>query len=179
MKHRSKTLRERRNGDQASQLTKEETLSNKEVKKKIITFENLLKNMQLYAADYINAYIYSMLFQDSEKPVELNFQGQEPYSSASSASSGTKANQQSHSPPFVLFPVAASHHQKMSPRNKGHPNGTKNIKNRPPLPNSKTRPTTHNEDSGNMYRLNRVSRSASTREFRKLYQNKQLESIYA
>ncbi|KAH9691856.1 protein kinase domain-containing protein [Citrus sinensis] len=139
MKHRSKTLRERRIGDQASQLTKEETLSNK----------------------------------------ELNFQGQEPYSSASSASSGTKANQQSHSPPFVLFPVAASHHQKMSPRNKGHPNGTKNIKNRPPLPNSKTRPTTHNEDSGNMYRLNRVSRSASTREFRKLYQNKQLESIYA
>lgn len=135
--------------------------------------------MQLYAADYINAYIYSMLFQDSEKPVELNFQGQEPYSSASSASSGTKANQQSHSPPFVLFPVAASHHQKMSPRNKGHPNGTKNIKNQPPLPNSKTRPTTHNEDSGNMYRLNRVSRSASTREFRKLYQNKQLESIYA
>ncbi|KAH9691861.1 protein kinase domain-containing protein [Citrus sinensis] len=117
--------------------------------------------------------------EDSEKHVELNFQGQEPYSSASSASSGTKANQQSHSPPFVLFPVAASHHQKMSPRNKGHPNGTKNIKNRPPLPNSKTRPTTHNEDSGNMYRLNRVSRSASTREFRKLYQNKQLESIYA
>ncbi|KAK9216392.1 hypothetical protein WN944_008401 [Citrus x changshan-huyou] len=117
--------------------------------------------------------------QDSEKPVELNFQGQEPYSSASSASSGTKTNQQSHSPPFMLFPVAASHHQKMSPRNKGHPNGTKNIKNRPPLPNSKTRPTTHNEDSGNMYRLNRVSRSASTREFRKLYQNKQLESIYA
>ncbi|KAH9757697.1 protein kinase domain-containing protein [Citrus sinensis] len=117
--------------------------------------------------------------QDSEKPVELNFQGQEPYSSASSASSGTKTNQQSHSPPFMLFPVAASHHQKMSPRNKGHPNGTKNIKNQPPLPNSKTRPTTHNEDSGNMYRLNRVSRSASTREFRKLYQNKQLESIYA
>lgn len=34
MKHRSKTLRERRIGDQASQLTKEETLSNKEVKKK-------------------------------------------------------------------------------------------------------------------------------------------------
>lgn len=34
MKHRSKTLRERRIRDQASQLPKEEILSNKEVKKK-------------------------------------------------------------------------------------------------------------------------------------------------
>ncbi|KAJ4701039.1 Serine/threonine-protein kinase [Melia azedarach] len=116
--------------------------------------------------------------EDSEKPAELNFQGQEPPSTASSASSGAKQSRQSQSPPFSLSPVASSH-QKMSPRTQGHPNASKNIKNRPPLPTSKTRTTNYNEDNGNMYRLNRINRSASTREFRKLNQNKQLETLYA
>ncbi|KAK0576220.1 hypothetical protein LWI29_013850 [Acer saccharum] len=120
MKKRSQTLRERRSKDQATELSKEEIVFNKE---------------------------------ELEKGVRLNVHGQDPSSSASSASSGSKPNQKSESPPFLLSPVAG-------------------MKNRPPLPTSKTRGTDYDNDNGNMYRINQINRSASTRDFRRLNQRK-------
>nr|QYW07103.1 cyclin-dependent kinase like 4 [Dimocarpus longan] len=107
--------------------------------------------------------------EELEQGARLKVQGQEPSSSASSASSGAKKNQMPESPTFLLSPVA-TYHETTSPRTKG-------AKNRPPLPTSKTFGANYDEDNGNMYRINQVNRSASTRDFRRLNQSKQLESL--
>ncbi|KAK6131373.1 hypothetical protein DH2020_034858 [Rehmannia glutinosa] len=59
--------------------------------------------------------------------------------------------------------------RKMSPRTEAHPNATKNIKNRPPLPSAKRRTTNYNMDGTN--RFGPVRRSASSRDFRSLENN--------
>ncbi|KAL7262792.1 hypothetical protein ACSBR1_001030 [Camellia fascicularis] len=115
--------------------------------------------------------------EDPKKREELNLQ--QGSSTGTSTSSSMKQSNQEGSPPpppHLLSPyVLSSQQQKMFNRSDAHPNATKNIKNPPPLPNAKTRPIKYNFDNvddDNMYRLNQVQRSASTREFRKLDQRK-------
>ncbi|KAL5843672.1 hypothetical protein ACOSQ4_009630 [Xanthoceras sorbifolium] len=107
--------------------------------------------------------------EELEKGDRLHVQGQVPSSSASSASSGAKLSQKPDSPSSYLSPIAA-YRENMSPRIQG-------MKNRPPLPTSKTRGTNYDEDNGKTYRINQINRSVSTREFRRLNQSKQLESL--
>ncbi|XP_031251025.1 probable serine/threonine-protein kinase At1g54610 [Pistacia vera] len=144
MKHRSKTHRERRIKDQATELPKPENESNNE--------------------------------EPEEKIVELDVQRHEPSSSTSSTSSSAKQSNQTDTLPFLLSGPTDSR-QKMSPGTHDHPNAGKNIKNRPPLPPSRTRSNNYNDNADNKYRLNQVHRSASTREFRKLSHNNNLETL--
>ncbi|CAL5386340.1 unnamed protein product [Camellia sinensis] len=115
--------------------------------------------------------------QDPKKREELNLQ-QGSSTGTSTSSSMMQSNQEGSPPPppRLLSPYAlSSQQQKMFNRSDAHPNATKNIKNLPPLPNAKTRPIKYNfdnDDDDNMYRLNQVQRSVSTREFRKLDQRK-------
>ncbi|KAJ9146092.1 hypothetical protein P3X46_028402 [Hevea brasiliensis] len=88
---------------------------------------------------------------------------QEPGSSTSSSSSGTKLTRQAESPPFLASPFPSSKQTIMSPRTRGLL----------PLPAYKTSSKKYNNDS--LYILNQVNRSASTREFRKLNQGKRLQ----
>lgn len=90
-----------------------------------------------------------------------------PPFTTSSNSSGVKPSSQTESPPFLLCPDLSSN-QRMSPRTLDHPNATKNIKNLPPspIPTSRTRIANYDKDN-DMYRLNSVHRSASTRDFRR------------
>lgn len=106
------------------------------------------------------------MLQEMEKTAERNTQSEEPGSTTSSTSSSVNLAGQKESPYYSLSPVIPCS-QKMSQRNRGYPNGSKNHKNLPPLPKSKSRITGNDKDS-NMYRANRVSRSTSTREFRNL-----------
>ncbi|EOY16810.1 Serine/threonine-protein kinase [Theobroma cacao] len=111
--------------------------------------------------------------EDTKKTAEPNVQVQEPSSSTTSTSSGSKPTQV-ESPSLFLSPVASSG-QKISPYTHVHSSASRCIRNRPPLPSSQTRAANYQKDNGNMYRLNQVSRSASTREFRTLNQRKHLE----
>ncbi|XP_047342193.1 probable serine/threonine-protein kinase At1g54610 [Impatiens glandulifera] len=61
--------------------------------------------------------------------------------------------------------------RKLSPRTEDHPNGTKNIKNRPPLPNGKARNSWREGGSNaNGRRFSQVRRSVSARDMQKLEQ---------
>ncbi|XWS24927.1 hypothetical protein CRYUN_Cryun27aG0026700 [Craigia yunnanensis] len=111
--------------------------------------------------------------EDTMKTTEPNVQVQEPGSSTTSTSSGSKPIQV-ESPTLLLSPVAYSR-QKTSPSTHVHSSASRNIRNRPPLPSSQTRAPNYQKDNGNMYRLNQAGRSASTREFRTLNQRKHLE----
>ncbi|KAK8349252.1 hypothetical protein V6Z12_A06G130300 [Gossypium hirsutum] len=109
--------------------------------------------------------------EDSKTP-EPNVQVQEGGSSTTSTSSGSKQTQV-ESPSLLLSPFAASG-QKTSPNTNVYSNGSKNIRNRPPLPKSQTRAKNYQKNNDNTYRISQVSRSASTREFSTLNQGKQL-----
>ncbi|XP_022772372.1 probable serine/threonine-protein kinase At1g54610 [Durio zibethinus] len=113
--------------------------------------------------------------EGTKKSTESKMQVEEPGSStmATSTSSGSKPTQV-ESPPLLLSLVASSG-QKTSPSTHVHSSASRNITNRPPLPGSQTRAPNYQKDKGNMYRLNQVGRSASTREFRTLNQRKHLE----
>ncbi|XWS15294.1 hypothetical protein CRYUN_Cryun35bG0083600 [Craigia yunnanensis] len=111
--------------------------------------------------------------EDTKKTTEPNAQVQEPGSSTTSTSSGSKPTE-AESPSFLLSPVASSG-QKTSAITHVHPSASRNIRNRPPLPNTQTRAPNYQKDTGNMYKLNQVGRSASIREFRTLNQRKHLE----
>lgn len=100
-----------------------------------------------------------------EKTADSNFESEEPGSTTTSNSSSVHHAGRKESPILSPSPV------------QGHPDTTKNMKNLPPLPKSKARTTKYNKD-GNMYSSNQISRSASSREFRKLNQRDQLE-VYA
>lgn len=103
-------------------------------------------------------------------------QGQElGSSSTSSTSSGSKATTTKTESSNLLFPPVASSQQE---RNRYHPNSVRSSRNRPPLPASQIR-VTNDKENGNMHRLNSFSRSASTREFRKMNQRKYLETFAA
>lgn len=106
--------------------------------------------------------------QPKEEPKETHEsinQSHEPGSSSTSSnSSGTKPTHLFEMPPNLSQSRIATS-KKMSPKTQGHTNAPKNIKNLPPLPTSRTGSTMYNVNN-DMYRLNRVHRSASTREFR-------------
>ncbi|XVE60908.1 hypothetical protein DITRI_Ditri05aG0164400 [Diplodiscus trichospermus] len=110
--------------------------------------------------------------EDTKKTTEPHVELQEPGSSTTSTSSGSKPTQV-EIPSLFLSPVSSSG-QKTSPSTHFHAGASRNIRNRPPLPSSQTRAPNY-QDNGNMCRLNQVSRSASTREFRTLNQKKHLE----
>lgn len=106
-----------------------------------------------------------MLIQEPKETHESINQSHEPGSSSTSSnSSGTKPTHLFEMPPNLLQSRIATS-KKMSPKTQGHTNAPKNIKNLPPLPTSRTGSTMYNVNN-DMYRLNRVHRSASTREFR-------------
>ncbi|XP_012452199.1 probable serine/threonine-protein kinase At1g54610 [Gossypium raimondii] len=109
--------------------------------------------------------------EDSKTP-EPNVQVQEAGSSTTSTSSGSKQTQV-ESPSLLLSPFASSG-QKTSPNTNVYSNGSKNIRNRPPLPKSQTRAKNYQKNNDNTYRISQVSRSASTREFSTSNEGKQL-----
>ncbi|OMP12255.1 hypothetical protein COLO4_03363 [Corchorus olitorius] len=111
------------------------------------------------------------LREDTEKTAGPNVEVQEPGSSTTTSTSSSSKHTRPMSPSNLLSPVASSG-QKTSPSTQVHSSASRNIQNRPPLPGSQTRVQ---KDNGNMYRLNQVGRSASTREFRTLNQRKHLE----
>ncbi|KAA8546596.1 hypothetical protein F0562_002665 [Nyssa sinensis] len=112
--------------------------------------------------------------EETQKNAEATTTSQEPNTGTTSTSSSVKPTRQEESPPSLPSPVVSSR-RKMSPRTEAHPKATKNIKNLPPLPNGKTSTINYNEDNKNIYRLNGVYRSASSREFRKLDQRRHIE----
>lgn len=108
-----------------------------------------------------------MLLQEVEKTVEPSIRSEEPGSTTSSASSSVNLGGQKESPFFSLSPVRPSE-QKISERNEAYPNASgtsRNDKNLPPLPKSKSRIIAYNKDN-NIYKANHIPRSASSREFR-------------
>lgn len=127
-------------------------------------------------ADQLNGYNFQE--PEVEKIVELDVRSHKPRISTSSATSSLKQSNQLEILPFLLSPMAASS-QKLLPETHDHPNASKKIKNRPPLPTFRTSSNNYNDTdiADNKYKLNRVHRSASTREFRKLNQNKNLEAL--
>lgn len=104
--------------------------------------------------------------ENKQEPKRVQIQ--EPGSSTSSSSSGTKPprHRQAESPPLLALPVPSSKQAIMSPRTRGLP----------PLPAYTAISKKYNNDG--MYRLNQVNRSASTREFRKLNQREHFQ-VYA
>ncbi|KAM7511262.1 hypothetical protein LguiB_010137 [Lonicera macranthoides] len=108
--------------------------------------------------------------KSEDQPATL--QSQDLDGSTSSTLSKSKATQKQEAPPLPPLPPLFS--PEISPRSEAHRHATKNIKSRPPLPNSRTRSTRYNDDS-EMYKLSQVQRSASTREFRKFNQIKRYE----
>ncbi|KAJ6709163.1 CYCLIN-DEPENDENT KINASE [Salix koriyanagi] len=115
--------------------------------------------------------------EEPELTSESINQSHEPGSSSSSSnSSGKNPTHLFEIPSNLLQSRIAASKKKMSPNTQGHANAPKNIKNLPPLPTSRTGSTKYDKD---MYRLNRVHRSASTREVIKFDQGKQLEVLYA
>ncbi|KZV33196.1 hypothetical protein F511_18212, partial [Dorcoceras hygrometricum] len=100
--------------------------------------------------------------QELQKSTGTSVFSTEPGSSKSSSSSiNTKAPGNGESP-ALLFPSP------VIPRTEAHPNGTKNIKNRPPLPTDDRRTINYVLDRDNTNRSGTVQRSASTRDFRSL-----------
>ncbi|CAK7346743.1 unnamed protein product [Dovyalis caffra] len=118
--------------------------------------------------------------EELKETAESVIQSQEPAgsSSSSSNSSGTKPTRLVETPPNLLLSPVATFKKKMSPKTQGHPKASKNVNNLPPLPASRTGSTKYNVNN-EMYRLNRVHRSTSTREFRKIDQGKQSGGLYA
>lgn len=110
---------------------------------------------------------YATVVQEVEKTAEPTVENEEPGSASSSTSSGLNQTSRKESPIFSVSPVKSSN-LKVSP---------KNAKNLPPLPKSKARITSFNNDS-DIYRLNLINRSLSTREFRKPTRREKLD-LYA
>ncbi|XP_075517124.1 putative serine/threonine-protein kinase At1g54610 [Primulina tabacum] len=96
------------------------------------------------------------------KSTETSVFSTEPGSSKSSSSSTNTKPPENGEIPALLFP---SH---VVPRTEAHPNGTRNIRNRPPLPTDNRRTVNYILDHDSSYRLGTVQRSASTRDFRSL-----------
>ncbi|KAK8684143.1 hypothetical protein V6N13_040174 [Hibiscus sabdariffa] len=111
--------------------------------------------------------------EDTKKTTEPNVQVEEPGSSTASTSSVSKADQV-ESPPLLLSPFASSG-KNTSPSTYSHYTVDRNIRNRPPLPKSQTRPKNYPKNNDNTYRLSQVGRSASTREFSSSNKKKQLQ----
>ena len=111
-----------------------------------------------------------LLLQDNERKSEPNVQGQEPGSSSTTSTSSGSKPTRAQSPSHLLSPVASSR-KKKSPSTQIHSSASRNIQNRPPVSSSKAGA---HKDDGNMYKLDHVGRSASTREFRALNQRKHL-----
>ncbi|KAE8729376.1 putative serine/threonine-protein kinase [Hibiscus syriacus] len=107
--------------------------------------------------------------EDTQKMTEPNVQVQEPASSTTSTLSSSKATQVESPYPFASSGI------KTSPSTYAPYGAVRNIRNRPPLPKSQTRPKNYQKNNDNSYRLNQVGRSASTREFGTFNQKKQLQ----
>ncbi|XP_058219654.1 probable serine/threonine-protein kinase At1g54610 [Rhododendron vialii] len=91
--------------------------------------------------------------------------------SATTTSSSKKHAQPKVSPTTLFSPDLSSCKNTSF---EAHPNPANKIKNLPPLPNAKARTILHKGDNDNKYKLSRVTRSVSSREFRKLDQRKYL-----
>lgn len=136
-------------------------------------------------------HFYDALQEPERTPrsAETMILSQGPGSSTSTSSSGkqiisylTEATQgeNKHSPTFKLGSADLLNRQS-STRTESQPRATKNIKNRPPLPDpvrSSSRQgryySNNNNDNNNKFN-DQVKRSVSTREYRHLEQNKLLE----
>ncbi|KAL0326016.1 UNVERIFIED_CONTAM: putative serine/threonine-protein kinase [Sesamum radiatum] len=113
--------------------------------------------------------------EDQQKSAETSVFSSVPGSSTTSTSSvSAKPLQKEESPPHPS-PSPVGPVQGMSPRTEAHPNANKNIKNRPPLPNTKRYMTNYNMDREGTARFDMVQRSASSREFRSLEKENLLE----
>ncbi|XP_075509461.1 putative serine/threonine-protein kinase At1g54610 isoform X2 [Primulina tabacum] len=97
-----------------------------------------------------------------QKSTETSVFSTEPGSSKSSSSSTNTKPRVNGESPTLLFPSS------IVPRTEAHPNGTWNIKNRPPLPTDNRHAINYILDHDSTYRLSTVQRSASTRDFRSL-----------
>lgn len=107
--------------------------------------------------------------QEQEHQVQTDNQKPELRSSWSSSSSGLKDTQPEQSEPPVLLspgPIIQSF-KELSPEISTSPDAGKN-RDLPPLPVLKPCVADYRREKDGMYRLNQVSRSASTREFRSL-----------
>ncbi|KAG8378080.1 hypothetical protein BUALT_Bualt08G0100800 [Buddleja alternifolia] len=106
--------------------------------------------------------------EEQQKPAEILIFSIEPGSSATSTSSTNAKPPAKEESPARIFPSPIFPNNEMSPRTEAHPNASKNIKNRPPLPSVKRRTTNYSMNSDGTNRLDLVQRSASSREFRNL-----------
>lgn len=95
-----------------------------------------------------------------QKSTETSVFSTEPGSSKSSSSSTNTKPPRNGESPGLLFPSP------VVPRTEAHPNGTRNLKNQPPLPTDNRRTVNYILDHDSTYRLGTVQRSASTRDFR-------------
>ncbi|KAL2503736.1 Protein kinase superfamily protein [Abeliophyllum distichum] len=95
--------------------------------------------------------------QEARESADIPVFSLKPGSSTTNSTLSVKPSEKEVSPPHLLSPATES-----------HPSATKNIKNQPPLPNTMNRATNYNKNYNNMYRLDQVQRSISTREFRSL-----------
>ncbi|KAK3018016.1 hypothetical protein RJ639_004736 [Escallonia herrerae] len=108
--------------------------------------------------------------EEAEEYAEPTLKTRDPESSSSPSNpTSAKPNWQGKSgspPPLIDLS------ENMSPRSESHPGATKNIKNRPPIPNGKTRSITYNIDDNDKYGPNLVQISVSTQDFRSRDQRK-------
>ncbi|KAI3464694.1 hypothetical protein Pfo_021357 [Paulownia fortunei] len=116
--------------------------------------------------------------EDLQKSAETSIFGIVPGSSTTSTSSANAKPPGKEESPPRLFPSPVIPILDLSHRTEAHPNATKNIKNRPPLPTVRRRTTNYNVDRDGTSRLNLVQRSASSREFRSL-EHKDLLELHA
>lgn len=127
-------------------------------------------------------------FQEPEKSAETITPSQGPGSSATSTSSSgklttissfdaTEIGNKGNLPPNLASPELPNRDN--SSRTEAHARATKNIKNRPPLPDPKRSSrynSNKNNNNDNIFQFHeQVKRSVSTREYRNLDRNKLLE----
>lgn len=146
----------------------------------------ILCHNDLKIADKMKLLLYG-IFQEPEKSAETMVLSQGPGSSATSTSSSGKLTTitsfdatQTGNGERSLFNLAPPDllNQRTSSRTEAHPNGIKNIKNRPRLPDSKRSSRHHinNNNNINIYEFNeQIKRSVSTRELRHMDRNRLLE----
>ncbi|CAI9778007.1 unnamed protein product [Fraxinus pennsylvanica] len=105
--------------------------------------------------------------QEAQTSADISVFSLEPGSSTTNSTSSVKPSEKEVSPPHLPSLVTEY-----------HPSATKNIQNQPPLPSTRNRTTKYNKNYDNMYRLDQVQRSVSTREFRSV-EKKSLLKLHA
>lgn len=103
--------------------------------------------------------------QEAQTSADTSVFSLEPGSSTTNSTSSVKPSEKEASLPHLPSPVTEY-----------HPSATKNIQ--PPLPSTRNRATFYNKNYDNMYRLDQVQRSVSTREFRSV-EKKSLLKLHA